>query len=126
MLQFASKLAGAVAAVALLSYAFAQPQTSGVAAQPDVLLTLGNHDGIFVDKKTFKAIKGNGAHANAASLLAKLDAKEVSAGAMIYRLDEKLYIVDGTPPANASPQLLIELKDWCPSCTWEQVNRQLP
>ena len=127
MLQFVLKLLGAAALLALIPYvALTQPQTSGVGTPPSDLVTLGDNDGIFVDKKTFKAIKGNGAHVNAGALLAKLDAKEVGAGAIIYRMGEKLYIVDGTPPANATPQLMTELRDWCPACTWDQQMRQLP
>lgn len=127
MLRFVLKLLGAAALLALVPYvALTQSQTSGVGTPPSDLVTLGDNDGIFVDKKTFKAIKGNGAHANAGALLAKLDAKEVAAGAIIYRLGEKLYIVDGTPPADASPQLMTELHDWCPTCNWQQQYRQLP
>ena len=39
-------------------------------------------------------------------LLTKMGAREVSAGAIIFRSGDKLYIVDGTPPADASPQAM--------------------
>ena len=38
--------------------------------------------------------------------LEKMGAREVSAGAIIFRSGDKLYIVDGTPPANLPPQAM--------------------
>ena len=40
-----------------------------------------------------------------------MGAREVSAGAIIYRSGDKLYIVDGTPPANAAPQAMKDFQD---------------
>jgi hypothetical protein len=93
--------------VALLSSARAQSAETGA---------LNDNDGIFVDNKTFKIVRSNGAKGDPAATLAKLGAKEVSATAVIYRHGGKLYIVDGTPPANATPQFMITLEQWCATC----------
>jgi hypothetical protein len=88
------------------------------AAQSQSVESLKDNDGIFVDKGTFKIVRSNGAKSDPEKVLAQLGAKEVAAGAVIYRHGDKLYIVDGTPPANASPQFMVTLHDWCPTCHW--------
>lgn len=108
--------AATVIALAPLS-AFAQ-STSGKGEPAAEGFTLNDNDGIFVDKGTFKAVRGNGAKGDPAATLARLGAKEVKAGAVIYRHGDKLYIVDGTPPENATPQFMVTLHDWCPTCHW--------
>ena len=40
-----------------------------------------------------------------------MGAREVSAGAIIFRSGDKLYIVDGTPPADAAPQAMKDFQD---------------
>ncbi|HEY2979933.1 MAG TPA: hypothetical protein VGJ22_02025 [Anaerolineales bacterium] len=64
----------------------------------DVLGQLGNNEGIYVDMKGFKISKG-AAKGDASGHVAKLGAREVSDGAIIFRSGEKLYIVDGRPSA---------------------------
>jgi hypothetical protein len=98
------------AALAMVSVVWAQ--------STETSFTLNDNDGIFVDKKTFKAVRANGAKGNPQATLAKMGAKEVAASAVIYRLGDKLYIVDGTPPENATPQFMITLQDWCATCHW--------
>jgi hypothetical protein len=39
-----------------------------------------------------------------------MGAREVSAGAIVFRHGDKLYIVDGTPPAHATPQAVKAFK----------------
>lgn len=64
----------------------------------DVLGQLGSNEGIYVDVKGFKISKG-AAKGDASGQISKLGAREVSDGAIIFRSGEKLYIVDGRPPA---------------------------
>jgi hypothetical protein len=64
----------------------------------DVLGQLGSNEGIYVDMKGFKISKG-AAKGDASKHVAKLGAREVTNGAIIFRAGEKLYIVDGSPPA---------------------------
>jgi hypothetical protein len=58
---------------------------------------LVNNEGIYVDKKEFKINKG-AAKGDPAEQIRKSGAREVTEGAIIFRSDGKLYIVDGTPP----------------------------
>ena len=89
---------GLVAGAAKLAIAQAPSQ--------DIISKLDNNQGIFVDKKNFDVVKGNAKTDNPVATLTKMGAREVSAGAIIFRSGDKLYIVDGTPPANASPQAM--------------------
>ena len=104
-------VAGIIAVAGTSQLAFTQSQSQDV-------VTLGDNDGIFVDRKSFKVVRGNGAKGDPAAALAHLGAKEVAAGAIIYRSGDKLYIMDGTPPANAEPQFMKTMSDWCPTCNW--------
>jgi hypothetical protein len=101
-----------------IAVAFAAIPQPGIAQSADTIAALSDNDGIFVDKGTFKVVRGNGAKSDPENVLAQLGAREVSAGAVIYRRGDKLYIVDGTPPANTSPQFMVTLQDWCPTCHW--------
>jgi predicted aconitase with swiveling domain len=65
-------------------------------SQGDVIGELASNEGIFVDGKTFKIAKGKGKGEPSAQI-AKLGAKEVGPGAIIFRYREKLYMVEGTP-----------------------------
>jgi hypothetical protein len=80
--------------------------TLAIAQAPsqDVISKLDDNQGILVDKHTFDVIKGNAKSDNPLATLAKMGAREVSAGAIVFRHGDKLYIVDGTPPAHAAPQ----------------------
>jgi len=67
------------------------------AQSPEVL---GNNEGIFVDSKSFNVTKGK-SKTDASAQIARLNAKEVGPGAIIFRSGDKLYIVDGRPPGAA-------------------------
>ena len=69
------------------------------------LADLGENEGVFVAKSTFKVVRGK-AKTDPAAQLVKMGAREVSHGAIILRSGGKLYIVDGTPPAGGSPQAM--------------------
>jgi hypothetical protein len=60
--------------------------------QAQDLVALGDNQGVFVDKGTFKLRLGNGTPT--AEKIAKMGAKEVQNGAIIFRHGGKLYIVD--------------------------------
>ena len=89
---------GLVSGVATLATAQAPSQ--------DVISKLDNNQGIFVDKKSFDVVKGASAKSDPLATLTKMGAREVSAGAIIFRSGDKLYIVDGTPPADLPPQAM--------------------
>jgi hypothetical protein len=75
-------------------------------ASQDIISKLDNNQGIFVDKKSFDVVKGGSAKGDPLATLTKMGAREVSAGAIIFRSGDKLYIVDGTPPAGLPPQAM--------------------
>jgi len=60
--------------------------------QAQDLVALGDNQGVFVDKGTFKLHLGNGTPTT--EQIAKMGAKEVENGAIIFRHGGKLYIVD--------------------------------
>ena len=93
---------GVVSGAATLAIAQAPSQ--------DVISKLDNNQGIFVAKATFDVVKGS-AKGDPVAALAKMNAREVSAGAIIFRSGDKLYIVDGTPPANLPPQAMKDFQD---------------
>ena len=68
-------------------------------AQPqgDVIGELASNEGIFVDGKTFKIAKGK-SKGDPSAQIARLSAKEIGPGAIIFRYRDKLYMVEGTPP----------------------------
>jgi len=60
--------------------------------QASDLVALGDNQGVFVDKGTFKLRIGNGTPTD--DQVAKMNAHEVEHGAIIFRHAGKLYIVD--------------------------------
>ena len=72
-------------------FAFAQQPTG------DVIGELANNEGIFVDGKTFKIARGK-AKGDPAAQIAKLGAKEVGPGAIVFRYNDKLYLVEAPAP----------------------------
>jgi hypothetical protein len=72
-------------------FAFAQQPTG------DVIGELVNNEGIFVDGKTFKIARGK-AKGDPAAQIAKLGAKEVGPGAIVFRYNDKLYLVEAPAP----------------------------
>ena len=65
---------------------------------PSSVGQLSSNEGIYVDVNEFKIAKGS-AKGDPATQIAKSGAREVSDGAIIFRSGNKLYIVDGRPPA---------------------------
>ena len=84
-----------VAAIALAAgtgrFALAQQ------ASPEVLGELADNQGIFVDGKTFKIVRG-AAKGNPTAKIAKMGAKEIGPGAILFRHGDKLYGVEGGAP----------------------------
>jgi hypothetical protein len=82
---------GLAAGAGTLALAQQQTPTGG-----DIIGELSSNEGIFVDAKTFKIAKGK-AKGDPAAQIAKMGAKEVGPGAIIFRSGDKLYMVEGTP-----------------------------
>jgi hypothetical protein len=68
---------------------YMKPDTQAVAE-------LGNNEGVYVDRATFKLHMGK-PKGNPTSEILRTGAKEVANGAIIFRSDGKLYIVDAKP-----------------------------
>ena len=85
----------------------AAPSASAAPTQ-DVIGELSNNEGIFVDGKTFKIARGK-AKGDPAAQIAKLGAKEVGPGAIVFRYNDKLYMVEGTPVQ--APQAMKDFQD---------------
>jgi hypothetical protein len=77
---------------------FADAWSSGTTAS--VVGQLASNDGIYVDVKDFKVAKGTAKDdALVRAQIAKLGAREVKDGAIIFRSGDKLYLVDRHPSA---------------------------
>jgi len=76
-------------------------------SQGDVIGELASGEGIFVDGKTFKIAKGE-----PSAQIARLGAKEVGSGAIIFRYRDKLYMVEGTPAATNIQTMKSFQDDW--------------
>ena len=57
---------------------------------------LASNEGIFVDKGTFKVMRGT-AKTDPSAQIMKLGARPVEEGAIIFRSGDQLYIVDAVP-----------------------------
>ena len=99
--------AAAVALVASqVTLAFAQQPTG------DVVGELANNTGYFVDGKTFKIVKGTAKDSDASAQFAKLEkmgAKKVGPGVIVFRYNNELYMVEGSPPP--APQAMKSFQD---------------
>jgi hypothetical protein len=99
----------AIAGLATLALAADISYTANAQAVMGAVLTeLGNDEGVFVDAKEFKVQKGK-AQGDPTAAIAKLGAKVVSPGAMIFRHDGKLYMVEGSP--QIPPQAMKSFQD---------------
>jgi hypothetical protein len=78
-------------------------------SQGDIIGELASNEGIFVDGKTFKIARGK-AKGDPSAQIAKLGAKEVGPGAIIFRYRDKLFMVEGTPPG-ANVQAMKSFQD---------------
>jgi hypothetical protein len=65
----------------------------------DAVAELGNNEGVYVEKGTFKLRIGaaKAAEGDTMAQITKLGGKEVSNGAIIVRAGGKLFLVDGKP-----------------------------
>jgi hypothetical protein len=78
-------------------------------AQLEQIGSLSDNEGIVVDLKTFKIAKGSASGDPAAGLV-MLNAKQVAAGAIVFRTGDSLYIIDAQP--GETPQMM--RGDWPP------------
>jgi len=78
----------------VIGVAVAATQLAGAASTP--IGDLGSNEGIFVNKTTFKIVKG-ASKTDPQAQIAKLGARAVTEGAIIFRSGDKLYIVDAVP-----------------------------
>ena len=104
-----SKYTALIAGVAVTALATGVG-TFALAQQPsgDVIGELSNNEGIFVDGKTFKIARGK-AKGDPSAQIAKMGAKEVGPGAIIFRYNDKLYMVESAPPL--PPQAMKDFQD---------------
>ena len=65
-------------------------------ADSKAVAELGNNEGVYVDKTTFKLHMGKPKSIPSSEVLAK-GAHEVSTGAIIFRHDGKVYLADAKP-----------------------------
>jgi hypothetical protein len=77
-----------------IGVAVAASQLAGAASTP--IGELGSNEGVFVNKTTFKIVKG-ASKGDPQAQIVKLGARPVTEGAIIFRAGEKLYIVDAVP-----------------------------
>jgi hypothetical protein len=87
-------MAGAATA-ALIAVGFAQ--IAGAQSQ-DVVADLRSNEGVFIDAESFKIAKGQ-AKGDVTAAITKLNAREVSPGAIVFRVGDKLYMAEGRPPS---------------------------
>ena len=73
-------------------YGFAVAQSPS----PDVVGELANNQGIFVDGKTFKIIRG-AAKGDPSAEIKKFGAKEAGPGVIVFRYGDKLYTAESVP-----------------------------
>jgi len=102
-----SKLALLAVGVGAIGLAVGVTKLAVAAAQHEVVGNLVDHEGILVDVKTFKISRGQ-AKGDPIARIAKLGAKEVTEGGIIFRVGDKLYIVDGRP-LGSTPQAMREM-----------------
>jgi len=94
-------LAGANAALAQSPAAPAAPATPPAPATPATAAALGDNDSILIDPTTFTITRGK-ARADVSGLIQSLGARELGAGAIVFRSGPRLYIVDAPMLAGTS------------------------
>jgi hypothetical protein len=104
--------AASLAAVGFTLSGSAQDRPSlALGAQGKPTLTLHANEGILVDPSSFAIFKGV-AKSDPSAKIAKLGARQVSDGAIIFRVGDKLYIAD----ANLANKSLL-------NAFWEEYDR---
>ena len=73
----------------------------------NVVRQLASNEGIYVDMKDFKITKGT-AKGDPAAQIAKLGARKISDGAIIFPHGDDLYIVDSRPPGTTHSRRPVE------------------
>ncbi len=108
----------AIAAASLAAVGFTlsgsaqdRPSLGLGAAQEKPTMTLGVNEGILVHPTNFAVMKGT-AKSDPSAKIAKLGAREVSNGAIIFRVGDKLYLAD----ANLANKSLL-------NAFWEEYDR---
>jgi methyl coenzyme M reductase beta subunit len=94
------KLTLAALGLAAIVSAASMSQLAFSATERTQLGALNTSEGIYVNPKGFNIVKGS-AQGDPTADLMKLGAKEVKDGAIIVRVNEKLYLVDADPAAKA-------------------------
>jgi len=89
-----SKLSLLAIACASIGLAIGVSRLATAAAPP--IDDLATNEGIFVDKGTFKVMRGM-AKTDPTAQIMKLGARPVDQGAIIFRSGDQLYIVDAVP-----------------------------
>lgn len=104
-----SRNVSVVAGIAAIGLIAAVSNFAGAQPAVDVVGEIGDNEGFFVDAKTFKIARGK-AKGDPTAAIAKLGAKEVGPGAIIFRHGDKLYMVEAPRPA-PSPQAMKDFQD---------------
>ena len=92
-----SKISLLAIAVASIGLAVGVSRLATAAAPID---DLASNEGIYVDKGTFKVMRGS-AKTDPSAQIMKLGARPVEEGAIIFRSGDQLYIVDAVPAGGA-------------------------
>lgn len=93
------------------------------AVTKEVVGELANNEGYLVDGKTFKIVHGKAKGNISSAQIAKLNAKEIGPGIIVFRSGDKLYIAEA--PAAPAPQAMKEFQDhWAVSYMKAQKNFQ--
>ncbi len=89
--------------IALVMALTSSVSTVALAQSQDASRTLGNNDSLLIDGRTFNITPGT-AKGDVSAQITKLGAREIGAGAIVFRSGDKLYIADSMP---ISPGALI-------------------
>ena len=100
-----SKISLLAIAVASIGLAVGVSRFATAAAPIDDLVS---NEGIYVDKGTFKVMRGM-AKTDPTAQIMKLGARPVDQGAIIFRSGDQLYIVDAVP--SGGPHMLNSFRD---------------
>jgi hypothetical protein len=104
---------GLVAGLATVAGGLILGSKRAASAQPqsDVVAELADGEGIFVDGKTFKIAKGK-PKGDPIAQIARLGAKEVGPGAIVFRFRDKLYMVEAPRPIANMQSMKSVQDDW--------------
>lgn len=86
-----------VLGAAAIALAASLPKLAVSAPERAQLGPLSGNEGIYVNSKSFGIVKGSAKVEPTEAQLTRLGAKEVKDGAIIFRVGDKLYLVDTDP-----------------------------